>query len=57
MLSAALTSAIKSAFLNLSTFARGIVHELIGAISYVATEIVNERLPIVFGILASGITS
>ena len=55
--SGALTGAITAACPGMGAVATGIVHGVVGAGTYAATELVNGRTPTVAGTLAAGITS
>ena len=55
--SGALTGAITAACPGMGAVATGIVHGVVGAGTYAATELVNGRTPTVAGTLAAGVTS
>ena len=55
--SGALTGAITAACPGMGALATGIVHGVVGAGTYAATELVNGRTPTVAGTFAAGITS
>ncbi len=55
--SGALTGAITTAFPGMGVTATGIIHGAVGAGTYIATELVNERTPTVAGTLTAGVTS
>ena len=55
--SGALTGAITAACPGMGAVATGIVHGVVGAGTYAATELVNGRTPTLGGKLAAGITS
>ena len=55
--SGALTGAITAACPGMGAVASGLVHGVIGAGTYAATELVNGRTPTVVGTLAAGVTS
>jgi hypothetical protein len=55
--SGALTGAITAACPGMGAVATGIVHGVVGAGTYAATELVNGRTPTLGGTLAAGITS
>ena len=55
--SGALTGAITAACPGMSAVATGIVHGVVGAGTYAATELVNGRTPSAIGIVTAGLTS
>lgn len=55
--SGALTGAITAACPSMGAVATGVVHGVVGAGTYVATELVNGRTPTIEGTLAAGVTS
>lgn len=55
--SGALTGAISAACPGMGAVATGVVHGLVGAGTYAATELVNGNTPTIEGIVAAGVTS
>ena len=55
--SGALTGSITAAFPGMGALATGIIHGVVGAGTYVATELVNDETPTISGILMAGVTS